>query len=37
VDVPRDRKGSFEPAIVPKSAHRLKGFNERVIALYAGG
>ncbi len=37
LDVPRDRNGDFEPRIVPKGARRLKGFNERIIALYARG
>lgn len=37
LEVPRDRNGSFEPGIVPKGASRLKGFNERIIALYARG
>jgi putative transposase len=35
--VPRDRNGSFEPQIVHKGQTRLKGFNERIIALYARG
>jgi transposase-like protein len=35
--VPRDRAGSFEPQIVRKGQTRLKGFNERIIALYARG
>jgi len=35
--VPRDRNGSFEPRIVRKGQTRLKGFNERIIALYARG
>jgi hypothetical protein len=35
--VPRDRNGSFEPQIVRKGQTRLKGFNERIIALYARG
>lgn len=35
--VPRDRDGSFEPQIVPKRQRRLAGFDEQVIALYAGG
>lgn len=37
LDVPRDRNGVFEPKIVPKGVTRLKGFNENVVALYAGG
>src|SRR5437762_10252934 len=35
--VPRDRAGMFEPQIVRKGQTRLKGFNERIIALYARG
>jgi putative transposase len=35
--VPRDRAGSFESQIVRKGQTRLKGFNERIIALYARG
>jgi transposase-like protein len=37
LEVPRDRNGDFEPRIVPKGTTRLKGFNERIIALYARG
>ena len=37
VDVPRDRAGSFEPAVLPKHVRRLGGFNEAVISLYAKG
>ena len=35
--VPRDRNGTFEPQIVRKGQTRLKGFNERIIALHARG
>ncbi|NGN95444.1 IS256 family transposase [Nocardioides sp. KC13] len=37
VQVPRDREGSFEPAIVAKRQKRLSGFDEAVISLYAKG
>ena len=37
LDVPRDRNGDFDPVIVPKGATRLKGFNDRIISLYARG
>ena len=37
LEVPRDRNSSFEPRIVPKGTSRLRGFNERIIALYARG
>ena len=35
--VPRDRNGSFEPAIVPKGERRLDGFDDRILSLYARG
>ena len=34
---PRDRAGTFEPALVPKGARRLGGLEEMIISLYAGG
>ena len=37
IEVPRDRKGEFEPQLVPKGQRRLPGFDEKVIALYARG
>lgn len=37
IEVPRDRKGSFEPQLVPKRQRRLEGFDEKVLALYARG
>jgi transposase-like protein len=37
VEVPRDRNGDFEPQIVPKGITRLKGFNDRIVSLYARG
>jgi len=37
LDVPRDRNGDFEPQIVPKGTTRLKGFNDRIVSLYARG
>src|SRR5262245_34220440 len=35
--VPRDRKGSFEPKLIPKHSRRLDGFNEKVLAMYSRG
>jgi hypothetical protein len=35
--VPRDRRGSFDPQIVPKHARRIEGFDEAIISLYAKG
>lgn len=37
LDVPRDRAGTFEPALVPKHQRRLEGFNEMVCSLVARG
>ncbi len=37
LDIPRDRNGDFEPKIVPKGTTRLKGFNDRIVSLYARG
>ena len=35
--LPRDRDASFEPRIVPKHARCFDGFDEQILALYAGG
>ncbi|GAA3249103.1 hypothetical protein GCM10010493_22950 [Streptomyces lavendulae subsp. grasserius] len=37
LEVPRDRKGSFEPQIVKKRQRRLTGFDEMVLSLSARG
>lgn len=37
LEVPRDRNGSFEPAIVPKHSRRLGNINEMILSLYARG
>jgi transposase-like protein len=37
IEVPRDRKGTFEPIIVPKHQKRLPLFNDQIISLYARG
>jgi len=37
VALPRDRDGSFEPRIVPKHARSFDGFDDQILALYAGG
>jgi putative transposase len=37
LDIPRDRAGTFEPAIVPKHSRRLEGFDEAIVSLYAKG
>ncbi|MGH3041444.1 MAG: IS256 family transposase [Gaiellaceae bacterium] len=37
VELPRDRDASFEPRIVPKNSRSFDGFDEQILALYAGG
>lgn len=37
LEVPRDRDGSFEPQFVRKGQRRLKGFDDKIISLYARG
>lgn len=35
--IPRDRDGTFTPALVPKGSRRLGGLDEMIVSLYAGG
>ena len=37
LDVPRDRKGTFAPCLVPKGMRRTGGLDDMIISLYAGG
>ena len=37
VSVPRDRAGTFEPALVSKGVRRTAGISDAVTSLYAGG
>jgi transposase-like protein len=37
ISVPRDRAGTFEPVVVPKHVRRIKGLDEKIVALYARG
>ena len=37
IDVPRDRKGEFEPRLIPKYQRDISGIEEKVISLYARG
>jgi putative transposase len=34
---PRDRNGDFEPVLIPKGQKYFKGFDDRIIAMYARG
>ncbi|AEJ20248.1 transposase mutator type [Gracilinema caldarium DSM 7334] len=37
IEVPRDRDGTFEPAIVPKHQREFKGFDDKILSMYARG
>ena len=37
LDVPRDRNGNFEPAIVKKKQSRAAGLDQKIVSLYAKG
>ena len=37
IAVPRDRNGSFEPQILPKHERRWKGFDDKLVSMYARG
>lgn len=37
IEVPRDRNGSFEPAIVPKRARRIGNIDDTILSLYSRG
>lgn len=37
LEIPRDREGSFEPILIPKGKTRVKGFDDKIISLYARG
>jgi len=37
LEIPRDRKGEFEPRIAPKYKRDVSGIEEKVISLYARG
>ena len=37
IDVPRDRRSSFEPQLIKKGQTRFDGFDEKIISMYARG
>ena len=37
IEVPRDRKGDFNPQIIPKHQTRFSGFDDKIISMYARG
>jgi putative transposase len=36
ISVPRDRQGTFDPALVPKRRGRIAGFNDLAVGLVVG-
>jgi putative transposase len=37
ISVPRDRDATFDPKIVPKHQRHFDGFDDKILAMYAGG
>src|SRR5690242_17326990 len=37
LETPRDREGSFEPRIVSKGQTRFRGFDDKILSMYARG
>ena len=37
IEVPRDRDGEFEPVIIPKHKREFKGFDDKILSMYARG
>jgi transposase-like protein len=37
IEVPRDREGSFEAQVVPKYQREFKGFDDKILSMYALG
>lgn len=37
INIPRDRKGEFEPQIIPKHQRNVSGIEDKVISLYGKG
>ena len=37
IEIPRDRRGTFEPQLIPKHQTRWTGFDDKILSLYARG
>jgi len=37
IEVPRDRKGDFEPQIIPKHQREWRGFDDKILSMYGLG
>jgi transposase-like protein len=37
IEVPREREGNFEPQIVPRHQREFRGFDGKILSVYAQG
>jgi transposase-like protein len=37
LEIPRDREGEYEPALIPKGTREVSGIEEKVLSMYAKG
>ena len=37
IEVPRDRDGTFKPSLIPKHSREFRGFDDKIVAMYARG
>jgi len=37
LEIPRDRRGTFEPQLIAKYQRRFPGFDDKIISMYARG
>jgi putative transposase len=37
IETPRDRHSSFQPQLIQKGQHHFKGFDDKIISMYAKG
>ncbi|GHU90794.1 hypothetical protein FACS189476_11140 [Spirochaetia bacterium] len=37
IEIPRDREGAFEPQIIPKHQREWRGFDDKILSMYALG
>jgi putative transposase len=37
IEIPRDRKGTFEPQLIEKGQTRFDGFDDKILSMYARG